>query len=250
MAGHSKFANIKHRKGAQDKKRASQFTKAGREIIVAAKAGGGDPSFNPRLRLAISAARAVNMPKDRIEYAIKRATSGLDNDNYEEIRYEGYAPGGVALIIDALTDNRNRTAAEVRAMLNKAGGNLGESGSVSFMFDRVGVIQYPASAATVDAMFEAALEAGADDCESNEEFHEITCAADSLHEVREAMTGQFSDPEVCKLDWKPQNTIEVDLESAQKIMRLIDALEENDDVQAVAGNFDVSDEVAAQLEEM
>ena len=247
MAGHSKFANIKHRKGAQDKKRASLFTKLGREIIVAAKLGGPDVGFNPRLRAAVAAAKAQSMPKDRIEYAIKRATSAADGDNYEEMRYEGYAPNGIALIIEALTDNRNRTASEVRSILGKSGGNLGESGAVSFMFNRVGLLQYPVDKASADEMFEAALEAGADNCESDDENHEITCEVESFNEVRDAMSAKYDDADVSKLGWVPTNTIEVDFETAEKIIRLIENLEDDDDVQNVYSNFSVSDEVAEKL---
>jgi len=249
MAGHSQFANIKHRKGAQDKKRASMFTKAGREIIIAARLGGPDPEYNPRLRAAITAARAVNMPKDKIEYAIKKGSGQLGGDeNYEEIRYEAYAPGGIALIIEAATDNRNRTASEVRSTLTKGGGNLGETGSVGFMFDRIGLINYPADKAGAEEMFEAALEAGAADCVSDKNIHEITCENTSLAEVTEYLRKKFGDPEVSKLAWKPKNTIEIDFETAQKVLDLIDTLDEDDDVQSVYANYEISDEVAKKLE--
>ena len=247
MAGHSKFANIKHRKGAQDKKRANLFTKLAREIIVSAKMGMPDPAFNPRLRAAIAAAKSQSMPKDKIENAIKKGSGSGEGENYDEIRYEGYGPGGTALIIDVLTDNKNRSASEVRAVLTKAGGNLGESGSVGFMFDRVGLIQYPKSIVSDDDMFEAALEAGADNCESDDEVHEITCASDLFNEVRDALVEKYEDPDVGRLSWKPKNTIEVDLETAQKIFKLIDNLEDLDDVQYVTSNFEVSDEVAEKL---
>ncbi len=248
MAGHSKWANIKHRKGAQDKKRSNIFTKVGREIIVAAKMGGSDQEYNPRLRVAVAAAKAVNMPKDKIDYAIKKGAGELDDgETYEEIRYEGYGPGGVAVIIEVLTDNRNRSASDIRSILNKAGGSLGESGSVSFQFERVGIMQYPVSTASADDMFEAALEAGADNCESDDNMHEITCNPDDFNEARDVLVKRFGDPETCRLDWKPNNTIEVNLETAQKIMKLIDTLEENDDVQNVSANFDIPDEVAEQL---
>lgn len=250
MAGHSKFANIKHRKGAQDKKRANMFTKAGREIIVAARLGGPDIEFNPRLRTAVAAARAINMPKDKIEYAIKRATNPTDGDNFDEMRYEGYGPGGVAVIVEALTDNRNRSAADLRAIFNKAGGNMGESGSVSFMFDRVGLMVYPADIASADDMFEAALEAGADNCESSDELHEITCEAESFNEVQTALAERFGDAQTARLSWKPQTTTPLDADGAQKILRMIDALEENDDVQHVTANYEISDDVAAELEEL
>ena len=251
MAGHSKWANIKHRKGAQDKKRSNLFTKLCREIIVAAKSGQPDPAFNPRLRAAIAAAKSQSVPKDKIDYAIKKGAGELDDgENYEEMRYEGYAPGGVALIIDCLTDNKNRTAADVRSILSKGGGSLGESGSVAFMFERIGLIQYPHKAASEEAMFEAALEAGADNCESDNNVHEITINPDQLNEVREALAEKFDDPEVAKLDWKPMNTIEVDENQAEKIMNIIDTLEDHDDVQSVAANYDISDEVAEKLATM
>ncbi len=249
MAGHSKWANIKHRKGAQDKKRSNLFTKLAREIIISAKMGAPDPNFNPRLRAAIAAAKAQSMPRDKIEYSVKKGAGELgDGEDYEEIRYEGYGSGGIAIIIDCLTDNRNRTAADVRTLLNKGGGSLGENGSVSFMFDRIGLIQYPLDTASVDDMFEAALEAGADECESDEETHEITCDADSFNEVRDALVEKYGDPDVGRLSWKPQNSIEVDKDQAEKILNLIDKLEDCDDVQYVSANYDISDEVAAQLE--
>lgn len=248
MAGHSKWANIKHRKGAQDKKRSNLFTKLGREIIVAAKSGQPDPAFNPRLRAAIAAAKAQSMPKDKIEYAIKKGAGELDDgESYEEIRYEGFGPGGIALIIECLTDNKNRTASDVRSILNKGGGNLGESGSVAFMFERIGLIQYPASTASADAIFEAALDAGADDCESDEDMHTITTAPDDLHAVLEPLSGKFGDPENARLDWKPSNTIALDAEQAEKILGLMDKLEDHDDVQHVAANYDIPEEVAAAL---
>lgn len=241
MAGHSKWANIKHRKGAQDKKRSNLFTKLAREIIVAARTGQPDPAFNPRLRAAIAAAKAQSMPKDKIEYSIKKGAGELgDSENYEEMRYEGYGPGGVAMIIEVLTDNKNRTAAEVRSALSKAGGTLGESGSVAFMFERIGLIQYPPDAASTEAMFEAALEAGADNCESHEEGHDITCDPDSFSGVRDALAEKFGDPEVGRLDWKPNTTVAVDEATAEKIIRLEDVLDENDDVQHVAANYEVS----------
>jgi len=247
MAGHSKYANIKHRKGAQDKKRANLFTKLAREIIVSAKLGMPDPAFNPRLRAAIAAARSQSMPRDRIEYAIKKATSTTDGENYDEMRYEGYAPGGIAVIIEALTDNKNRTASEVRTILSKAGGNLGETGSVNFMFNRVGLIQYPLDKASADEMFEGALEAGADNCESDGEIHEITCESDSFNEVRDALAEKYGDADVGRLAWKPTTPTEVTLDTAEKILRCIDNLEDNDDVQFVYTNFEVSDEVAEKL---
>ena len=245
MAGHSKFKNIMHRKGAQDAKRAKVFAKLGKELSIAAR-GGEDPNFNPRLRLAIANARGQNMPNDNIKRAIQRGLGG-DGDNYEEIRYEGYGPGGVAMIVEALSDNRNRTASEVRSAFAKHGGNLGETGSVNFMFDRVGRIVYPADVAGAEAMFEAALEAGATDVESDAVGHSIICDPDDFAGVREALAETFGDPESGGLDWKPQNTIEVDVDTASTLFKLIDVLEDNDDVQSVSSNFDVSDEIMAQL---
>ena len=248
MAGHSQYANIKHRKAAQDKKRANLFTKLAREIIVAAKMGQPDPAFNPRLRAAIIAGKSCGLPKDRIENAIKKGSGQLgDGENYEEIRYEGYAPGGVALIIECLSDNRNRSAADIRTILGKNGGSLGSEGSVQFLFDRVGLIQYKAETSSGDAMFEAAAEAGAGNVESDEIFHESTCAADDLNEVREVLTRKFGDPETAKLDWKPKTVITVNKERAEEIIALIEALEDHDDVQAVSANFDVSEETAQQM---
>lgn len=248
MAGHSKWANIKHRKGAQDKKRAGMFTKLVREIIVSARTGQADPAFNPRLRAAIAAAKAQSLPKDRIENAIRKGSGELgEGESYEEMRYEGYAPGGVALIIDCLTDNRNRTASDLRSILGKGGGNLGETGSVSFMFRRIGLIQYPAKTASVDAMFEAALDAGASDCESDEETHEISTEPDQLHQVREGLSAKFGDPEVARLSWKPGNTVPVDAETARSLFDLIETLEDYDDVQYVSANYDIPEDIAQQL---
>lgn len=246
MAGHSQFKNIMHRKGAQDKKRAKIFTKLTREIITAAKLGMPDPAMNPRLRGAIIAARKENMPKDRIDAAIKRGAGGTDGDNFEEMRYEGYGPAGVAVIVEALTDNRNRTAAEVRAIFSKNGGNLGETGSVAFSFNRVGRIVYKKDAAGDEAMFEAALEAGADNVESGEQ-HEITTAPDSLHEVASALEEPFGEAEEAKLAWIPTNTIELSEDQAATMIKLIEALEDCDDVQEVSSNFEVSDDVMAKL---
>ena len=245
MAGHSKFKNIMHRKGAQDKKRAKVFTRLIKELAVAAR-GGTDPDANPRLRTALAAARGANMPKDNIDRVLKKAEGG-DGDSYDEMRYEGYGPGGVALIVEALTDNRNRTASEVRATFNKFGGNLGETGSVNFMFDRVGQILYPASAGDADTVFEAALEAGADNVESDENGHEITTAPDDFNAVREALEGDFGTPEEAGLAWKPQNTTPVNEDQAQTLLKLLDALDDLDDVQSVASNFDIPDEIIAQL---
>ncbi len=245
MAGHSKFKNIMHRKGAQDAKRAKKFTRLIKELAVAAR-GGTDPESNPRLRTALSACRAANMPKDNIERVLKKAAGG-EGDNYDEIRYEGYGPGGVALIVEALTDNRNRTASEVRATFSKNGGNLGETGSVSFMFDRVGQIIYPADVADADTMFEAALEAGADNAESDENGHEILTATDDFNTVRESLENQFGSPEEAGLTWKPQNTTPVNEDQAQTLLKLLGALDELDDVQSVASNFDIDDDIMAKL---
>jgi len=246
MAGHSKFKNIMHRKGAQDKKRAKVFAKHAREIYVAAKSGMPDPEKNPRLRNAIIAARAVNTPKDNIERAIKKAEGG-GGENYEEVRYEGYGPGGTAVIVEALTDNRNRTASEVRSTFTKHGGNLGETGSVGFMFERTGIIEYPSDAADADTMFEEALEAGAADVSSDDEGHEISCDPEDFASVRDALTEKFGNPTEARLDWKPNTTTDLDEQSASTMLKLIDVLEDNDDVQAVASNFEVSDEIMAKL---
>lgn len=247
MAGHSQFKNIMYRKGAQDKKRAQQFAKLGREIIVAAKSGGGDPEGNPRLRAAIQAARAANMPKDNVERAIKRATGEGADVTYEEVRYEGYGPGGVAVMVEALTDNRNRTAAEVRTIFSKNGGSLGETNSVSFQFERVGEIVLPVEAGDADSLFEAAAEAGAQDVQSSEEEHVITCAADDFSDVRDRISERFGDPRSASLDWRPLNTAPVNEEQAQTLFKLIDALDDNDDVQQVSANYDIADDVLARL---
>lgn len=247
MAGHSQFKNIMYRKGAQDAKRSKVFTKLIKEISVAARSGLPDPDMNPRLRAAILAARAANMPKDNIERAVKRATAGDDDANYEEIRYEGFGPGGVGVIVEALTDNRNRTASEVRSTFTKNGGNMGETGSVSYLFDRVGQIEYAADVADTDAMFEAAAEAGADDVESSEEMHTVICAAESLHEVARALETKFGEPQSARLAWKPQTSIAVDEDSAGTLFKLLEALDDNDDVQTVAANFDVDEEVLQKL---
>jgi len=249
MAGHSQFKNIMYRKGAQDKKRAQQFARLSREIIVAAKEGGPDPDANSRLRGAVASARAANMPKDNIERAIKKATGGGDEETYEEVRYEGYGPGGVAVIVEALTDNRNRTASEVRAAFSKFGGTLGETGSVAFMFERVGAVAYPADAATADAMFEAALEAGAADVECSAAGHEVTCAPDDLHAVREALEARFGAPGRAELAWKPTSSTALDDETtAGTLFKLLEALDDSDDVQRIAANFDVSDEIMSRLD--
>lgn len=236
-----------HRKGAQDAKRAKIFTKIIREIIVAAKTGQVDPNFNPRLRGAMLAARVANMPKDKIEAAIKRGSSPAGGDNYDEVRYEGYGAGGVAVIVEALTDNRNRTASEVRTAFSKHNGTMGEMGSVSFMFDRVGAIEYPAAKANADAMFEAAVEAGADDVQSSAEIHTIYTTVEQFNEVRDVLSKKFGDPESAKLTWRPLNTTMVDQEKAETLFKMLEVLEENDDVQSVITNVEFSDEVASKL---
>jgi YebC/PmpR family DNA-binding regulatory protein len=245
MAGHSQFKNIMHRKGRQDKARSKLFGKLAREITVAAKLGQPDPAFNPRLRAAMLAARAENMPKDNIERAIKKAAGG-DSENYDDIRYEGYGPGGVAVIVEVLTDNRNRTAGEVRATFSKNGGNLAETGAVSFMFDRVGIIEYEPGVASADAMLEAAIDAGADDVSSHENGHEIYATQDSFGSVAKALEGKFGEPRKAALTWKPQNAISLDDAKGEQMLELMSALEENDDVQNVYANFEVSDAVMAK----
>jgi YebC/PmpR family DNA-binding regulatory protein len=246
MAGHSQFKNIMHRKGRQDAMRSKLFGKLAREITVSAKMGLPDPAMNPRLRAAIMAARAENMPKDNIDRAIKKATGG-DAENYEEIRYEGYGPGGVAVIVEVLTDNRNRAAGEVRSVFTKSGGNLAETGAVSFMFDHVGIIEYDAKVASADAMLEAAIEAGAEDVVSSASGHEIYAAQDDFREVAKALETKFGEPRKAALTWKPQNTIAVDDEQGEKLLRLIGSLEDNDDVQHVYANFEVSDSLVAKM---
>lgn len=243
MAGHSQFANIKHRKGAQDAKKAKLFTKLLREITVAAKSGQPDPEFNPRLRNAIIEARSHNMPKDRIEAAIKKVALGSDTDNFEEIRYEGYGPSGVALIVQALTDNRNRTASEVRSIFTKFGGAMGETNSVAFMFDYVSLIEYSAKSITEEQIFDAAIAAGADEIESNQDSHYIISAPQNLTKIRDALSAKFGDPISAKLYWKPKTTTELSFESAESVLKMIDALEDCDDVQSVTGNYSISDEV-------
>jgi len=246
MAGHSKFKNIMYRKGAQDKKRSALFSKLSREITVAAKMGLPDPDANARLRAAIIAARAQSMPKDNIQRSIDKAAGG-DADNYEEIRYEGFGPGGVAIIVEALSDNRNRTATNVRTIFSKNGGNLGASGSVSHGFERLGLIEYPATAGDADKVLEAAIEAGAEDVESDEGGHRIWTTVDSLHEVARALEGMLGEAEGTKLAWKPSTEVEVRGDQAQQLMNLIDALEEDDDVQTVWGNYDVPEEELEKL---
>jgi YebC/PmpR family DNA-binding regulatory protein len=246
MAGHSQFKNIMHRKGRQDAAKSKLFGKLAREITVSAKIGLPDPAMNPRLRAAIIAARAENMPKDNIERAIKKAQGG-EGENYEEIRYEGYGPGGVAVIVEVLTDNRNRTAGEVRAAFTKSGGNLAETGAVSFMFDRVGVIEYDAKVANAEAMFEAALEAGADDVVSNESGHEVYAASDQYGAVAKALEAKFGEPRKAALVWRPQNTVAVGDEQGEKLLKLIENLNEHDDVQNVYANFEVSDALVQRM---
>jgi YebC/PmpR family DNA-binding regulatory protein len=247
MAGHSKWANIQHRKGKQDKIRSKAFTKVGREIIVASKLGGGDPDMNPRLRLAISKAKAVNMPNDRIKRAIETGAGDADQTNYEEVRYEGYGTGGVAIVVDALTDNRARTFAEVRTAFAKFGGTLGESGTVGFMFDRIGQIMYPADKAGADDMFEAVVEAGGENCESDDDYHNITTAMEDLATVRDVLEAKFGEAEKADLVWLPNIMSEITADQASTLMKLVDALEDDDDVQVVTTNMDVSDEVMEKL---
>jgi YebC/PmpR family DNA-binding regulatory protein len=246
MAGHSKFKNIMHRKGAQDKKRSAMFSKLSREITVAAKMGTPDPDMNPRLRAAVLAAKAQSMPKDNIQRAIDKSSMG-DAENYEDVRYEGFGPGGVSLIVEALTDNRNRTATNVRTAFAKNGGNLGASGSVSHGFDRMGLISYPASAGSADDVLEAAIDAGADDVESDEDGHQIWTDKETLHEVAKALEKALGEPESSKLAWRPQTPVEVGEDNAGQLMKLIDTLEEDDDIQTVWGNYEVSDDVMEKL---
>ena len=245
MAGHSQFKNIMHRKGRQDKVRSKLFSKLAREITTAARLGLPDPSMNARLHAAILAARAENMPKDGIERAIKKATGG-DTESYDDIRYEGYGPGGVAVIVETLTDNRNRTGGEVRAAFTKNGGNLAETGAVSFMFDRVGIVEYDAGVASADAMLEAAIEAGADDVVSAESGHEIYAAQDTLGTVAKALEAKFGEPRKAALTWKPQNAIALDDAKGEQMLELMSALEDSDDVQNIYANFEVSDAVVAK----
>ena len=246
MAGHSQFKNIMHRKGRQDAVRSKMFSKLAREITVAAKMGTPDPAMNPRLRLAVQNAKAQSMPKDNIQRAINKASGG-DSENYEEVRYEGYGPGGVAVIVEALTDNRNRTASNVRAAFTKAGGALGETGSVGFMFDRVGEILYPATAGDAEKVMEAAIEAGAEDVETTEEGHTIYCAFEDIGDVSSALETALGEAESVKAIWKPQTTAPVDEEKAQSVLRLVERLEDDDDVQNVYANFEVDEETLAKL---
>jgi YebC/PmpR family DNA-binding regulatory protein len=246
MAGHSQFKNIMHRKGRQDAQKSKLFGKLAREITVSAKLGTPDPAMNPRLRAAMLAARQENMPKDNIERAVKKAL-GSESENYDEIRYEGYGPGGVAVIVEALTDNRNRAASDIRSMFTKSGGNLGETGSVAFMFDHTGIIEYDRSVASDDAMLDAAIEAGADDVASDEAGHEIYASQGTFREVAKALEAKFGEPRKAAMTWKPQNTIAVDDETGEKLLKLMDLLNEHDDVQNVFANFEVSDALVAKM---
>lgn len=242
MAGHSKFKNIMHRKGAQDAKRAKNFTKLVKEITVAVKSGGEDIEYNPRLRTAIAAAKSQNLPKDRIDAAIKKASNPHQGNDFEEIRYECYAPGGIALIVETVTDNRNRTAGDIKAILTKFSGHLAEPGSVLYMFDHVGEIFFRADTASADEMLEATIESGAEDCESTDEGHIIVCKSDDFHEVRNNLSKKYGDPEYAKIIWKPQNVIEIsDQEQKEKLIKLIDILEDNDDVQDISTNSNIEE---------
>jgi len=247
MAGHSQFKNIMYRKGAQDKKRAKVFTKLIRELTTAARTGLPDPNANPRLRAAILAARQANMPKDTVERAIKRGSGGEAGEAYEEVRYEGYGPGGVAVIVEALTDNRNRTASEIRAAFTKAAGALGETNSVSFLFDHVGEIVYPAATASADDMLEAAIDVGADDVVSDDERHVVISAPDDLNTVRDALEQRFGAAESARLVWRAKTAAQVDEDTAASLFKLLDTLEDSDDVQNVYANFEVAEEVMARL---
>ncbi|MEI7668902.1 MAG: YebC/PmpR family DNA-binding transcriptional regulator [Pseudomonadota bacterium] len=247
MAGHSQFKNIMHRKGAQDAKKAKIFTKIVREINSACKGGMVDPAHNPRLRAAMLKARQENINKDKIDEAIKRASGQNNTDNYDEIRYEGYGAGGVAVIIETLTDNKNRTASDVRAIFTKYSGNMGESGSVSFMFERVGFISYPTSKASEDAMLETAIESGADNCESDKEQHQITCSPESFGQVRDELEKKFGEPQAAKLTWLPKTTAPVNEDQARSLLKMLDALEDNDDVQEVFANYEISDEILEKI---
>jgi YebC/PmpR family DNA-binding regulatory protein len=241
MAGHSQFKNIMHRKGAQDARRARQFAKIIREITVSARQGLPDPAFNPRLRAAVIAARQANMPKDTVDRAIKKATGAGGGDDYAEVRYEGYGPAGVAVIVEALTDNRNRTASDLRTAFSKHGGALGETNSVSFLFTRLGVIRYPATVASADGMLEAAIEAGADNVESDAEWHEVTCAVEDFFAVRDLLESRFGEPDSARLDWRPTTLVTLDADRASGLLKLLDVLEDSEDVQNVYANFDIPD---------
>ncbi|MDE2005195.1 MAG: YebC/PmpR family DNA-binding transcriptional regulator [Rhodospirillales bacterium] len=247
MAGHSQFKNIMHRKGAQDARRARQFARLIREITVSARQGLPDPAFNPRLRAAVVAARQANMPKDTVDRAIKKATGAGGGEDYVEVRYEGYGPAGVAVIVEALTDNRNRTASDVRAAFGKYGGALGETNSVSFLFARLGAIRYPAAAGDAEAVLEAAIEAGADNVESGPDGHEITCAAEDFFAVRDALEAKLGEPESARLEWRPATSVTLDEDKARAVMKLLDALEDSDDVQNVYANFEIPEGVMERL---
>ena len=247
MAGHSQFKNIMHRKGAQDARRARQFARLIREITVSARQGLPDPAFNPRLRAAVTAARQANMPKDTVDRAIKKAAGAGAGDDYVEVRYEGYGPAGVAVIVEALTDNRNRTASDVRAAFAKHGGALGEPNSVSFLFARQGAIRYPAAAADADTMLEAAIEAGAENVESTADGHEVTAAPEDFFAVRDALEAKFGEPESARLEWRPATTVTLDAARAQAVMKLLDALDDSEDVQTVWANFEVPEDVMELL---
>ncbi|MEQ1755616.1 MAG: YebC/PmpR family DNA-binding transcriptional regulator [Micropepsaceae bacterium] len=244
MAGHSQFKNIMFRKGAQDAKKSKLFSKLAREITVSAKSGLPDPEKNPKLRAAIIAARKENMPKDNIERAIKKALGG-DADNYEEVRYEGRGPGGISVIVEALTDNRNRTGSDVRSLFSKYGGQMGET--VAYQFDRLGQIQYPADKASPDEMLEAAIESGADDCQSVDQSHDVYCAPDSLNEVREALEKRFGPASMAKLVWRPQATVMIEGEAAESLVKLLDVLDDHDDVQNIFANFEMSEATMEKL---
>jgi YebC/PmpR family DNA-binding regulatory protein len=248
MAGHSQFKNIMHRKGAQDARRARQFAKIIREITVSARQGLPDPNSNPRLRAAVTAARQANMPKDTVDRAIKKAVGAGGGDDYAEVRYEGYGPAGVAVIVEALTDNRNRTASDIRSAFSKYGGVLGETNSVSFLFNRLGVIRYPASVSSADDMLEAGIDAGAENVESDDEAHEVTCPIEDFFMVRDAMEARFGSPETAKLDWRPTTSVTLEEEDrAASVLKLLDVLDESDDVQNVYANFDIPDAVMQKL---
>ena len=247
MAGHSQFKNIMHRKGAQDAKRARHFAKLIREITVSARSGLPDPAANPRLRGAMTEARAANMPRDTIERAVKKAAGAAGSEDYVEVRYEGYGPAGVAVIVETLTDNRNRTASDVRAAFAKYGGALGETNSVAFLFNRLGAIRYPATVADPDTMLEAAIEAGADNVESDAEFHEVTCATEDFFAVRDALEARFGPPAQARLDWRPTTQVTLDEDRAATLLKLLDVLDDNDDVQNVYANFDIPEAVMQKL---
>ncbi len=248
MAGHSQFKNIMHRKGAQDAKKAKQFTKLIREITTSVRSGQKDPNFNPRLRAAIANARTANLPKDRIETAIKKGSSTHEGDNFDEIRYEGYAPGGVALIVETLSDNKNRTASDIKSCFSKNDGHIAEPGSVSYMFDRIGLVIFERANLDTEVMLETVIEAGADECTSENSTHEIICAPDHFNKVRDHLAKKFGDPVLARLSWKPKNFIEVtEVEVAESLLKLIDMLEDNDDVQYVCGNYLIVDEIANKI---